>query len=242
MSNHGRITGKLGFIRDIGIMVWFTAIAVSSGCGSDGSDKDAGACPAGQVLRYESAGCGAAAKPVCGSPQQDACFRAVCSCNGVTISRCDYANEPFASFGACADSAADGPRDQAQDTPTDVPADAPVDHAVDLAPVDLAVDGGIDGGLAPLDAGIDSTLDLGSVDGGGTGFDGSYDAGACPAGQVLRYETPGCGVEAKPVCGSGQQDACFRAVCSCKGVTISRCDYASEPFASFGSCDANGPG
>jgi hypothetical protein len=65
---------------------------------------------------------------------------------------------------------------------------------------------------------------------------------SCPAGQVLRYETPGCGAEAKPVCGPSSQDACFRAVCSCRGVTTSRCDYADEPYRALGACPSDGGG
>lgn len=179
---------------------------------------DSGACPVGQV-RYESPGCGVEVKPVCGSSEQDACFRPVCSCQGKTISRCDYATEPFLSFGAC----------PASDSGIDLPPDGvAVDLAVDL-PVDIAQDVGLDGSV---DGVLDSSVDV------------AYDAGPCPSGQVLRYESPGCDAEAKPVCGSRSQDACYRAVCSCKGVTISRCDYASEPFAAFGACSGTdgGPG
>jgi hypothetical protein len=70
----------------------------------------------------------------------------------------------------------------------------------------------------------------------------SVDAGVCPAGQVLRYEQPGCDSEAKPVCGPSMQDACFRPVCSCRGETISRCDFADEPFAAFGECATRNDG
>jgi hypothetical protein len=161
-----------------------------------GAPLDAGVCPTGQVLRYETPGCGIAAAPVCGSPTQDACYRAVCSCKGVTISRCDYAPEPFASFGSC------GALDGGNDRPwSDSPADLTLDLSKEMP---------------------------GSV----------WDGGACPAGQVLRYETAGCGAAANPACGWPQQDACVRAVCSCQGKTISRCDYAPEPFAAFGACPA----
>jgi hypothetical protein len=251
MSNLVGITGKRGLVRDIAIMYWLSPVALLGACGSDAAD---GTCPSGQVLRYESAGCGAAAKPVCGSPTQDACYRAVCSCQGQTISCCDYAPEPFASFGACTidsgpvDSGPDLAHDQA--LPDSDRIDS-VDGGHDKASPDMpneSIDLSLD---RPLDRPIDVTVD-GSLDGerldvsGDVGIDGvidsSYDGGACPAGQVLRYESPGCGVDAKPVCGSPSQDACWRSVCSCKGVTISRCDYATEPFASFGSCDANSPG
>jgi hypothetical protein len=65
---------------------------------------------------------------------------------------------------------------------------------------------------------------------------------SCPPGQVLRYENPGCDGEAKAVCGPSSQDACLRPVCSCRGMTVSRCDYATEPFRSFGPCASDGGG
>ena len=98
------LLGLARHLRDIGIMLSLgTAVLFSGGCESS---SNSGACPAGQILRYETPGCGAAAKPVCGSAIQDACYRAVCSCKGETISRCDYAPEPFSGFGVC--SASDG--------------------------------------------------------------------------------------------------------------------------------------
>jgi hypothetical protein len=102
---------------------------------------------------------------------------------------------------------------------------------------DLEIDSVIDG---VADRPADLALDIVSLDGPDEG--GTYDGGPCPAGQVLRYQSPGCGADAKPVCGSSDQDACYRAVCSCKGVTISRCDYAAEPFAFFGTCDVSDGG
>jgi hypothetical protein len=228
--------------NDISIRVLFFPLAFLAGCGSSGGAEN-GTCPAGQVLRYESPGCGVDAKPVCGSQSQDACYRAVCSCQGETISRCDYASEPFAYFGACPIPDGAGP-----DIPPSVPdtaRDVSNDLAVEAAGPDIAIDRGSDGAAdrGGLDGGIDGppvgptdlAIDIKSpVDGPAEG--GSYDSGPCPAGQVLRYETPGCGSDAKPVCGSAQQDACARPVCSCRGVTISRCDFASEPYASAGAC------
>jgi len=238
--------------HDISVRVLFFPLAFLTACGSSGGGEG-GACPSGQVLRYESPGCGVDAKPVCGSPQQDACFRAVCSCRGETISRCDYASEPFAYFGFCpapdgagpdtppsvSDASDDGTRDPAREVAgPDMATDPNGDSAEDRGGIDLTVDrggdgdGGIDGPpVGPSDLAIDVTS---PIDGPAEG--GAYDSGPCPAGQVLRYESPGC-ASAKPVCGSPQQDACFRAVCSCKGVTISRCDYAPEPYAYAGVCE-----
>jgi hypothetical protein len=113
---------------------------------------------------------------------------------------------------------------------------APLDVTMDRGG-DLEIDSVIDG---VADRPADLALDIVSLDGPDEG--GTYDGGPCPAGQVLRYQSPGCGADAKPVCGSSDQDACYRAVCSCKGVTISRCDYAPEPFAFFGTCDVSDGG
>lgn len=187
--------------------------------GSGDAPPDGTACPTGQILRYESPGCGLAAKPVCGSATQHACYVPVCSCRGETISRCDYAPEPFADYGACPDAESDANLDSSG---SDSGKDAPD------AGIDGSIDGDRDGPAGPLDGASDGPVDA------------SYDASPCPTGQVLRYETPGCGADAKPVCGSPQQDACFRPVCSCKGGIISRCDYATEPFVSFDRCGGDG--
>jgi hypothetical protein len=66
---------------------------------------DANVCASPQVLRYESAGCGADAFPVCGRPDQDACAIEVCGCDGQTIVKCDYASAPWAHIGSCSDAA-----------------------------------------------------------------------------------------------------------------------------------------
>jgi hypothetical protein len=231
-----------------------TAVWVSGGC----SSSDNGPCPAGQVLRYEAPGCGAEAQPVCGPAMQDACFRPVCSCNGETISRCDFASEPFASFGYC--SVSDGGSPDTAEVRVDggpCPAGqvlryeapgcgaeakpvcgSPVQDAC-FRPV-CSCNGAT---ISRCDFASEPFASFGSCDGGVPERpEVRVDGGPCPAGQVLRYEAPGCGVEAKPVCGSPVQDACFRPVCSCSGATISRCDFASEPFASFGSCDGGGHG
>ncbi len=117
--------------RDIAITVSFASALFLSACGSSGGNSDGGPCPAGQVLRYESPGCGAAATPVCGSSEQDACYRAVCGCQGQTISRCDYAPEPFSAFGAC---------------------------PMPDAGVDLAVDRANDIGIDEQDVGVDGPI------------------------------------------------------------------------------------
>jgi hypothetical protein len=100
------------------------------------------------------------------------------------------------------------------DVYVDVARDVPVDRAVD-APV---YDGpSIDG--PRIDApGVDQQI---------------VDAGPCPTGQVLRYTSPGCGAEAKPVCGSPNQDACARSACGCSGKLIIGCDFFSEPWSSL---------
>jgi hypothetical protein len=66
---------------------------------------DADVCASPQVLRYESAGCGADALPVCGRADQDACAIEVCGCDGQTIVKCDYASAPWAHIGSCSDAA-----------------------------------------------------------------------------------------------------------------------------------------
>jgi hypothetical protein len=102
MKDKALFRGSARRTRDMRIMLRATTVTwLSASCGSSDGTVEGGPCAPGQVLRYESPGCGAEAKPVCGSPQQDACYRAVCSCKGATISRCDYAPEPFATFGAC---------------------------------------------------------------------------------------------------------------------------------------------
>ena len=68
---------------------------------SDAQIQDADVCTPPQVLRYETAGCGAAAHPVCGSSSQDACAMPVCGCDGTTIVKCDFATAPWAHAGEC---------------------------------------------------------------------------------------------------------------------------------------------
>jgi hypothetical protein len=77
---------------------------------------------------------------------------------------------------------------------------------------------------------------------GGAPTDASTDADAamCSAPSVWRYETPGCGADAHPVCGSATEDACLIERCGCDGKTISGCDYATAPFEHVGACGAEG--
>jgi hypothetical protein len=78
---------------------------------SDAADApvtDGSTCVSPQVLRYETAGCGAAAHPVCGSPDQDACIWEVCGCDGATLSKCDYAPAPWSRLGPCGDAGEGG--------------------------------------------------------------------------------------------------------------------------------------
>jgi hypothetical protein len=63
--------------------------------------------------------------------------------------------------------------------------------------------------------------------------------GTCPPPNVQRYMAPGCGAEARPVCGSRIQDACASPRCSCDGRNIIGCDYSVEPFAYFGRCQTD---
>ena len=62
--------------------------------------------------------------------------------------------------------------------------------------------------------------------------------GGCAPPNVWRYATPGCGAAAAPSCGDPNQDACAIMLCSCSGQTISGCQWASEPWQSYGPCDA----
>jgi hypothetical protein len=75
---------------------------------SDAPPTDGSVCVSPQVLRYETAGCGAAAHPVCGSSDQDACLEEVCGCDGTTLSKCDYAPAPWSRLGPCGDAGEGG--------------------------------------------------------------------------------------------------------------------------------------
>lgn len=99
-----------------------------------------------------------------------------------------------------------------------MPDDAPVDHK-EAATTDAGPDGVTDRSL-DADAGPDAVTD----------------ADVCTPPQVLRYESPGCGVDAVAVCGGFAQDACANRVCGCDGTDVVMCDYSPVPWAHVGSC------
>jgi hypothetical protein len=104
---------------------------------------------------------------------------------------------------------------------TSVPEGGTADVGADAATLD-------DGAVNPPDA--DAASD--------GGVDAPSDGDACPPPLVLRYEAPGCGAEAHPVCGSALEDACAIVVCSCDGRWITKCDYAGEPWEPTGCSEA----
>lgn len=59
---------------------------------------------------------------------------------------------------------------------------------------------------------------------------------ACELPNVLRYEKPGCGDLASPVCGSPQSDAHLTYACGCDGEIVLGGDYYREPWQSPGIC------
>jgi hypothetical protein len=63
--------------------------------------SDADVCPAPMVPRFETAGCGASAHPVCGSSVQEACAMSLCGCDGTTLEACDYPSAPWSHLGPC---------------------------------------------------------------------------------------------------------------------------------------------
>ena len=75
---------------------------------ADAPPTDSSLCVSPEVLRFETAGCGAAAHPVCGSSAQDACFGQVCGCEGTTLSKCDYATAAWSHLGPCGDAGEGG--------------------------------------------------------------------------------------------------------------------------------------
>src|ERR1019366_9145439 len=87
---------------------------------------------------------------------------------------------------------------------------------------------------ATTDAGPDGVTDR-SLD-ADAGPDAVTDADVCTPLQVLRYESPGCGVDAVAVCGGFAQDACANRVCGCDGTDVVMCDYSPVPWAHVGSC------
>jgi hypothetical protein len=67
-----------------------------------------------------------------------------------------------------------------------------------------------------------------------------WDPGSCPAPNIWRYMSAGCGAEARPVCGTAAGDGCAAARCSCDGRDIVGCDFTSEPYAHEGFCTRDG--
>jgi hypothetical protein len=67
-----------------------------------------------------------------------------------------------------------------------------------------------------------------------------FSAGSCPAPNIWRYVSPGCGADAHPLCGSQAGDACAAVRCSCTGHDIIGCDFTSEPYAHVGPCRDGG--
>jgi hypothetical protein len=68
----------------------------------------------------------------------------------------------------------------------------------------------------------------------------SWASGTCPAPNVWRYMSPGCGAAAHPVCGSALEDGCAATRCSCTGHDVIGCDFTSEPYAHAGPCRDGG--
>jgi hypothetical protein len=67
--------------------------------------------------------------------------------------------------------------------------------------------------------------------------DGTSDGGAaCNNPKVLRYQAPGCGAEAHPICGTSNEDACLSIACGCDGELLTGCDYYKAPWQSKGLC------
>jgi hypothetical protein len=130
---------------------------------------------------------------------------------------------PWIAVAACSSSSSPAPANEG-DASSDAGADAP------------AVDGAPD---APGDASVDAPGDAPLRD---AGPDALTDADVCAAPNVLRYESAGCGADARPVCGDVSQDACAADVCGCDGTTIVKCDYASAPWSHLGACSVDGGG
>ena len=79
----------------------------ASDLAADKGMTDSASCSDGQILRYATAGCGAAAQPLCDSPFGDACFEQFCGCDGQTLAGCGNALAPWAYRGPCRDGGAD---------------------------------------------------------------------------------------------------------------------------------------
>jgi hypothetical protein len=109
-----------------------------------------------------------------------------------------------------------------------------------------ARDGGPDGGPDTVDSALlaaDGPIDEATANDGGTNtVDGAIDGvttgdgGTCPVPNVWRYQTPGCGAEARPVCGSAMQDAGLGFACGCDGEILVGFDYFNKPWSARGIC------
>jgi hypothetical protein len=62
------------------------------------------------------------------------------------------------------------------------------------------------------------------------------DAGPCEPPMVWQYRAPGCGVEAKAICGPSWGDACLGTFCGCDGQNEYGCDFVRKPYAHAGAC------
>ena len=203
---------------------------------------DGGSCQAPNVWRYQEPGCGAEAHPVCGSAMQDAGLALACGCDGETLMGFDYYDKPWRARGLCPD-ACFSPTlnlEVAVATPSikgcacDPASDTPQCVSVGGWGRALSCVGGTwkldyltncsvgDGGTVSVDGAIDRSA--------------SDDGGSCQAPNVWRYQEPGCGAEAHPVCGSGMQDGGLAFACGCDGETLMGCDYYDKPWRARGMC------
>jgi hypothetical protein len=97
-----------------------------------------------------------------------------------------------------------------------------------------------DAGAPEAGAGPDSGDDA-DADGGDRWEDVATDAGVCVAPQSWAYSSPGCGLDARPLCAGPYFDACVGYACSCEGKTIWNCGVSHEPFAYLGPCTDASP-
>ncbi|HET7539072.1 MAG TPA: cytochrome c [Polyangiaceae bacterium] len=169
-----------------------------------------GGCPANQHVVYKAPGCGEAAVPMC-SAAGPACATPVCGCDGqIRSDDCYRSSAPFAYF--------------------------------------IMSAGGFSG-TCDADSGVFPQAGQGGTGGGslgsagsplgdsGGGHGGTGAAGGCAANEHLVYKTPGCGVDAAPVCWDGVGGACASTVCGCDGQTHpAGCGTSDIPFAYPSAC------
>ena len=71
--------------------------------------------------------------------------------------------------------------------------------------------------------------------GGVAGAGGAAGAGGqsvCPSHTMVAYYQPGCGVDAVPVCRSGNGGSCAGTYCSCDGIVVGgSCGFSDVPFS-----------